>query len=83
MITAKNFKQQAHELVDQLPDNATWPDLIDCAAERQDLEIAQFYSEYESTYSPEEAHVADDATLDYDTLQPSPFDERDPEASDL
>ena len=32
------FKQDAHQLVDQLPDNATWQDLIYRAAVRADIE---------------------------------------------
>jgi len=33
-----SFKQRAHALVHQLPDNATWRDLIDTAIERMDLD---------------------------------------------
>lgn len=32
------FKQQAHELVEHLPDDAGWRDLIYRAAVRQDIE---------------------------------------------
>jgi hypothetical protein len=34
---ARDFKKSAHDLIDTLPDDATWPDLIDRAAERQDM----------------------------------------------
>ena len=33
-----NFKRQAHALVDSLAENATWLDLMNRAAERQDLQ---------------------------------------------
>ncbi len=33
------FKQEAHKLIDQLPDNATWQDLIYRVAVRADIEI--------------------------------------------
>jgi hypothetical protein len=33
----RTFKQAAHELIDRLPDEAGWLDLIDRAAERQDM----------------------------------------------
>jgi len=35
--TTRDFRQLAHELIDKLPNDATWPDLIDRAAERQDI----------------------------------------------
>jgi predicted transcriptional regulator len=38
MITATTFKQEAHKLVDQLPENGTWRDLIYRAAVREDIE---------------------------------------------
>lgn len=41
------FKQEAHKLVDQLPDNATWHDLMFSAGERYDLEAAAKTSEEE------------------------------------
>jgi hypothetical protein len=34
----RNFKQEAHRLVDRLPDNATWYDLMFIASERYDGE---------------------------------------------
>ena len=34
----RNIKQIAHELVDRLPDNATWYDLMFIAGERYDGE---------------------------------------------
>ncbi len=33
-----SFKKQAHDLVEQLPDDAGWKDLIYRAAVRQDIE---------------------------------------------
>lgn len=35
---ATNLKQRAHDLVDQLPEGATWEDLIEEARLRQDIE---------------------------------------------
>lgn len=37
---ARNFKQQAHELIEQLPDAADWKDLAHEASVLQDLEEA-------------------------------------------
>lgn len=37
---ARNFKQQAHELIDRLPDAADWKDLAYEASVLQDLEEA-------------------------------------------
>jgi hypothetical protein len=34
---SSNFKEQAHAVVNSLQDDATWLDLINCAAEHQDL----------------------------------------------
>ena len=34
--SARDFKKLAHDLIDTLPDDATWPDLIDRAAKRVD-----------------------------------------------
>jgi hypothetical protein len=45
--SARNFKQLAHDLIDKLPDDATWPDLIDRAAERQDLFEAAESNDYD------------------------------------
>jgi predicted transcriptional regulator len=36
--TAPTFKQQAHALVDQLPDTATWDDMIEEARFRKAVE---------------------------------------------
>jgi len=38
--SARNFKQKAHELIDQLPDAADWKDLAEEALVRQDIEEA-------------------------------------------
>jgi hypothetical protein len=35
---ARNFKQQAHELIDRLPDAADWKDLVHEASVLQDIE---------------------------------------------
>lgn len=37
-MTAPVFKKEAHKLVDQLPDTATWQDLAYRAAVRADIE---------------------------------------------
>lgn len=54
--SARNFKQQAHELVDQLPENATWYDLMFSAGERYDLEGA-YADDMKVAYG---GHVAED-----------------------
>ncbi len=38
MTATPAFKQEAHKLVEQLPDDATWRDLIYRAAVRADIE---------------------------------------------
>lgn len=38
MSTATVFKQEAHKLVDQMPNSATWRDLVYSAAVRADIE---------------------------------------------
>lgn len=49
----RDFKQLAHDLIDKLPDNATWPDLIDRAAERQDtIETAEVSDYDDGTETP-------------------------------
>jgi hypothetical protein len=51
---ARNFKQLAHEFIDNLPDDTTWPNLIDRAAERQDmLEAAESSGYEEDTETPD------------------------------
>ena len=37
-MNAANFKEAAHRLVDALPDNATWDDVMRKAYERQAIE---------------------------------------------
>ncbi len=37
-MPAANLKQTAHELIDKLPDNATWDDLMRDIYERQAIE---------------------------------------------
>jgi RecB family exonuclease len=52
--TTRDFRQLAHELIDKLPNDATWPDLIDRAAERQDIFEAAESSGYDdSTEMPD------------------------------
>ena len=34
-----NIKQQAHELIDQLPDNATWRDVVYEMVVRREIEL--------------------------------------------
>jgi hypothetical protein len=36
--TAPTLKQQAHALIDQLPDNATWRDVAEALAVVEDIE---------------------------------------------
>ncbi|AXQ31542.1 hypothetical protein D0B54_23895 [Solimonas sp. K1W22B-7] len=38
MTTPANLKQQAHQLIDQLPDNATWEDVVYELALRRSIE---------------------------------------------
>jgi predicted transcriptional regulator len=38
MATASSFKQQAHELIDRLPESANWKDLVYEASIIQDIE---------------------------------------------
>lgn len=38
-ITMSTFKQQAHELIDHLPDDAGWKDLVYEASIIQDIEV--------------------------------------------
>ena len=47
MATVPTFKQEAHKLVEQLPDTATWHDLIYRAAVREDIEAGLADSEAE------------------------------------
>jgi hypothetical protein len=42
---ATPFKQQAHALIDQLPDTATWEDLADALALIEDLEVGSAESD--------------------------------------
>jgi hypothetical protein len=37
-ISAPNIKQAAHQLVDELPDNATWDDVVYEMAVRREIE---------------------------------------------
>jgi hypothetical protein len=40
-----SFKHRAHALIQQLPDDATWRDLIDSAIERMDLDAEAGFAE--------------------------------------
>ena len=58
----RSFKQQAHELVDRLPENATWYDLMFSAGERYDLE-GSYVDDVKTVYS----YVAEDTPInEYD-----------------
>lgn len=35
---APNLKQKAHELIDQLPEDATWEDMVEALAVVEDIE---------------------------------------------
>jgi hypothetical protein len=61
----RNFKQEAHALVDQLPDNATWYDLMFSAGERYDIE-----SGYSASYSADMADYVQ--TPETETAEQSP-----------
>ena len=53
-MPASAFKQKAHELVDQLPDAASWRDLVHKAAVQADLEEARQDIEAKRTVSGDE-----------------------------
>ena len=53
--TAISFKQRAHALIEQLPDNADWKDLVYEAAVIQDIE--------EGLRDSEAGRVTDNATV--------------------
>jgi hypothetical protein len=55
-----NFKRQAHALVDSLAENATWLDLMNRAAERQDLQ--------DNAAESETDHVPEDVLAEYDAM---------------
>ena len=52
--SASNVKQLAHELVDQLPETATWDDVIYEIAVRREIEIGLADSEAGRIVSVEE-----------------------------
>lgn len=52
--SARNVKQLAHELVDQLPETATWDDVIYEIAVRREIEIGLADSEAGRIVSVEE-----------------------------
>jgi hypothetical protein len=54
VIHPANFKQEAHKLVDQLSDDATWRDLIYSAAVRRSIEQGLKESEAGQTISHED-----------------------------
>ena len=49
------FKQEAHQLIDQLPDSATWDDLIECARFQKAIE--------EGTAAADRGEFASDAEV--------------------
>ena len=55
-----NFKRQAHALVDSLAENATWLDLMNRAAERQDLQ--------DNAGEGEVGPVPEDVLAEYDAM---------------
>ena len=44
-MSAPNRKQTAHELIDQLPDNATWDDMVYQLVIRKEIELGLADSE--------------------------------------
>jgi len=50
-VTTHNFKQRAHALIDQLPDNANWKDLTYEIAVLQEIEEGLHESETGQVYS--------------------------------
>jgi hypothetical protein len=56
-----SFKYRAHALIHQLPDNATWRDLIDSAIERMDLD-----AEAETSYAAAPIALESGEIPDYD-----------------
>ncbi|MGB0954503.1 MAG: hypothetical protein ACPGZP_00720 [Panacagrimonas sp.] len=55
---APNLKQQARELIDQLPDGATWDDLIEQARQRQAIETGIAAADRGEFASSEEVRAA-------------------------
>lgn len=49
-----NIKQQAHELIDQLPDSATWRDVAYEMIVRREIELGMADSEANRTKSAED-----------------------------
>jgi hypothetical protein len=49
-----NIKQQAHELIDQLPDNATWRDVVYEMVVRREVELGLSDSEANHTTPAED-----------------------------
>lgn len=45
-MASANVKQQVHELVDQLPDDVTWDDVVYRIAVRRSIEIGLRESEF-------------------------------------
>jgi hypothetical protein len=58
-----SFKHRAHALIQQLPDNANWRDLIDSAIERIDLDAESGAADAPTANVPA---VADDPSAEYD-----------------
>lgn len=66
-ISSRNFKQQAHELIDRMPDDSNWSDLIDYAAERQDMLESFHYSDFGANYDT--TRVEQSVLQEYDRFQ--------------
>jgi len=49
-----NIKQQAHQLIDQLPDNATWRDVVYEMVVRREIELGLSSSEANRTTPAED-----------------------------
>lgn len=50
----RTFKERAHALVDELPDTATWYDLMFSAGERYDVEVGNAGSAVKVAEQPAE-----------------------------
>lgn len=75
-VSSRSFKQQAHDLIDNLPEDATWPDLIDSAAELQDLVESGYYGDFGS------GRVDEYILEEYDSLQNEADRQREDEDED-
>ncbi len=53
-MPATSIKQQAHELIDKLPDNATWRDVVYEMIVRREIDLGLADSEANRTTSAED-----------------------------